>query len=132
MGKTLHLTKVIIRNFRSIKELDKINNIGDITVFVGANESGKSNILKALNWFGTDKPLKEEDIPVEFWGKGDKEYLKSPIVEAYFEIVGKNLFKNKIIKLNRTIVVTIKIIIATNTMIIPKIYIIMFYNKYKL
>ena len=96
MGKTFHLTKVIIRNFRSIK-VAHINNIGDITVFVGANESGKSNILKALNWFGTDKPLEKDDIPVEFWGKENKEYLKSPIVEAYFEIVDREKFKERII-----------------------------------
>ena len=85
MGKTLHLTKVTIRNFRSIK-VAHINNIGDITVFVGANESGKSNILKALNWFGTDESMEDNDIPVEFLCKNEDILMKKPIVEVYFEI----------------------------------------------
>lgn len=96
MTRTLHLIKVIIRNFRSIKELHKLNNIGDVTVFVGANESGKSNILKALSWFGNDKPLGDNDKPVEFWAVNVDD-LGEPIVEAYFEIIDKERFNNNVI-----------------------------------
>ncbi|WP_244409553.1 AAA family ATPase [Methanocaldococcus jannaschii] len=116
MTKTLHLTKVTIRNFRSIK-VAHINNIGDIAVFVGANESGKSNILKALNWFGTDKPLGGDDIPVEFLGKENKEYSKKPIIEAYFEIVNKDKFKEKIISNIKEILEVIKVDINEDILI---------------
>jgi predicted ATP-dependent endonuclease of OLD family len=96
MAKVLHLKKAIIRNFRSIEEV-YIENIGDIAIFIGANESGKSNILKALNWFGNDEPLKKDDIPIEFLAKIYKEYEMNPIVESYFEIVDIYTFKEKVI-----------------------------------
>jgi len=79
----LHLTKVIINNFRSIEHLE-LKNIGDITILVGPNESGKSNILQALNWFGSTEPLKGDDIPV------DKRGLikdNDVIVELYLKVV---------------------------------------------
>lgn len=92
MVKILYLTKAIIRDFRSIKKLH-INNIGDITVFVGANEAGKSNILKALNWFGNDEPLGDDDIPIESQMEGAE--LKKPIVELYFKVMNNNAFTKR-------------------------------------
>ena len=90
MSSTLYLVKAIIRNFRSIREVH-LNNIGDVTVFVGPNESGKSNILRALRWFGMDSPIKEEDIPVDL--RASIEKIDQPIAEAYFEIVNAEKFK---------------------------------------
>lgn len=49
-----------IRNFRGIKELTNLK-IGDINSFVGKNDSGKSNILKALELFFSEK-LDTHDI----------------------------------------------------------------------
>ena len=95
MTKVLHLKKAIIRNFRSIEKIDNINNIGDVAVFVGANESGKSNILKALNWFGTDESMEDNDIPVEFLCKNEDILMKKPIVEVYFEILVEKSLKIK-------------------------------------
>ncbi|MCK5039618.1 MAG: AAA family ATPase [Candidatus Aenigmarchaeota archaeon] len=46
--KVIHHIK--IRYFRSIKELT-ISKIDEVNIFSGANDSGKSNILKALNLF---------------------------------------------------------------------------------
>lgn len=43
------ITRISIRNFRSIGNLDLDANW--ITTFVGANDAGKSNILRALNLF---------------------------------------------------------------------------------
>lgn len=43
------ITRIAIRNFRSIGNLDLDANW--ITTFVGANDAGKSNILRALNLF---------------------------------------------------------------------------------
>jgi len=41
------IDKVIIKNYRSIKELNL--KLGDINALIGANNSGKSNIMRALN-----------------------------------------------------------------------------------
>ncbi|GEM_PF-2794215 len=90
MPRVLYLVKVIIRNFRSIREVH-LNNIGDVTVLVGPNESGKSNILRALNWFGTDSRMKDEDIPVDL--RASIEKIDQPIVEAYFEIINREKFR---------------------------------------
>lgn len=64
----MKIKSVRIRNFRSIKE--QTVELDDYTCFVGANGSGKSNVLHALNVFfgGTDIPgldtrsLGEEDF----------------------------------------------------------------------
>jgi putative ATP-dependent endonuclease of OLD family len=45
---------ISIKNFRGIKNLSKIKS-GDINSFVGKNDSGKSNILKALDAFFNEK-----------------------------------------------------------------------------
>lgn len=52
----MKIKSVRIRNFRSIKE--QTVELGDYTCFVGANGSGKSNVLHALNVF-----FGESDIP---------------------------------------------------------------------
>lgn len=86
--RCIYLTKAVIRNFRSIENLH-LKNIGDITVLIGPNESGKSNILLALKWFGEDGPLKEENLPVGRDVKAD-----DVIVELYFKIIDRHRFLN--------------------------------------
>jgi len=59
----MYISKVKIQNFKSIKEIeipfDKVG--GSYTkIFVGINESGKSNILQALSFF--DVPQEEVDF----------------------------------------------------------------------
>ena len=50
-----YIDKIEIHYFRSLKDC-KIENINDLNVFSGKNDSGKSNILKALNlFFNTQK-----------------------------------------------------------------------------
>jgi len=74
----MKLTELKIENFRSFK--DKTIRFDDYTCFVGANSSGKSNILTALNiFFQNDTPavtnktvLNEED----FHHKNIKEPIK--------------------------------------------------------
>ncbi|MDH4330147.1 MAG: ATP-binding protein, partial [Candidatus Moranbacteria bacterium] len=44
------IDKIQIRYFRSIKD-EKVHNINEVNVFSGSNDSGKSNILRALNLF---------------------------------------------------------------------------------
>ena len=49
------IEKIEIKNFRSfgnrVKSKFEIHNINSINVISGANDSGKSNILRALNLF---------------------------------------------------------------------------------
>jgi AAA15 family ATPase/GTPase len=50
-----YIDKVEIRFFRSIKD-SKIENLKDLNIFSGKNDSGKSNVLKALDlFFNTQK-----------------------------------------------------------------------------
>lgn len=58
----LKISRIQIKNFRSIVDLDI--EISDLTVFVGDNDCGKSNILRALNLFFNDQTNPE--IPFRF------------------------------------------------------------------
>jgi len=58
----MKITKIIIENFKSIKKIEfDIKKYGDsyTTMFLGINESGKSNILEAISFL--DTPEKEFD-----------------------------------------------------------------------
>ena len=50
----MKLSKLSVRNFRSLKNIDI--EFGDLTCLVGANGTGKSSVLKALNVFFCGKP----------------------------------------------------------------------------
>lgn len=45
------IESISIKNFRSILKLSQPLNPKDINVAIGLNDSGKSNLLKALNLF---------------------------------------------------------------------------------
>lgn len=58
----MRLNRVQIENFRSIKDIE-ITFDPPCRVLVGINESGKSNILKALSLLNDDfKPIKKDDL----------------------------------------------------------------------
>ena len=61
----LHITKVDIRNFRSVRNLTL--SPAKLAVLVGKNDAGKSNILRALNLFfnGVTVPEEELDFDVD-------------------------------------------------------------------
>jgi AAA15 family ATPase/GTPase len=48
------ISEIEIDHFRSIKS-DHITGLGDFTAFAGLNNSGKSNVLRALHAFFTNK-----------------------------------------------------------------------------
>jgi energy-coupling factor transporter ATP-binding protein EcfA2 len=56
------IRRIQIKNFRSIKSLDI--EVEDLATLVGDNDSGKSNILRALNMFFNDRI--EGDEPLDF------------------------------------------------------------------
>lgn len=55
------ISKVEISNFRSIKH-QVINNIGNILVLIGKNNSGKSALLQAINAFWGNYSMDEDDF----------------------------------------------------------------------
>lgn len=64
MGATIR--SIHIENFRSIRNLDV--SVTQLSVFVGKNDSGKSNILRALNLFfnGETNPGVEFDFQDDY------------------------------------------------------------------
>jgi predicted ATP-dependent endonuclease of OLD family len=46
--------RAVVSNFRSIRQAE-LQDLGDFSAFVGLNNSGKSNFLRALNAFFTDQ-----------------------------------------------------------------------------
>ena len=56
------IKRVHIKNFRSI--VDETIELKDFNCFVGKNDSGKSNVLKALNLFFNEKT--DFDTPFDF------------------------------------------------------------------
>ena len=56
----MHITKISVHNFRSIREADIIVN--KFSILIGMNNHGKSNVFEAIQWF--------------YSGKGDLNQLK--------------------------------------------------------
>lgn len=54
------LRKVTIENFRSIVKMEV--DLNDLTILVGKNDSGKSNIMRALNLFFNNKTSYKKDF----------------------------------------------------------------------
>lgn len=80
------LANIRIRNFRSVQsvEIDAMN----LTAFLGANGSGKSNILRALNLFFNGEPDPGQALDIgrdyhRFWRKIPN---KTIAVEVDFEL----------------------------------------------
>ncbi|WP_046178630.1 ATP-dependent nuclease [Domibacillus tundrae] len=68
---------VKISNFRSITDTQTFYLNSELSILAGKNESGKSNILKALKAFG-DNEFNENDFPQHFTGE--------PKVEVCFSV----------------------------------------------
>lgn len=62
------ISKVTIKSFRSIRD-DTVEGLGDFTAFAGLNNSGKSNVLRALNAFfsGETDPGKSVNVDNDFF-----------------------------------------------------------------
>lgn len=72
MDNRILIRNIMIKNFRSIRR-ENIK-ISDFNVFVGMNDAGKSNILKALNLFFNDQV--DMDSPFDY--QRDFTYLYPP------------------------------------------------------
>lgn len=53
----MKLISVELTGFKRFEETTKINLDGKLIALVGPNEAGKTSILEALGWFGSDEPI---------------------------------------------------------------------------
>jgi len=90
-----NISKISIRNFRSITKLD-IKNNSSFLITCGSNNVGKTNFLRALNLFFEDDDtnfIPEEDIPFHIYsgtrGAGNKATIKL----AFRELKNSNIFE---------------------------------------
>ena len=88
--KILHVT---IRNFRSIKYVE-LTNLDSLVFLVGRNNAGKSNILRAIESFFTNK-INEDDLP-----KGDTGLI--PEISVVFSSISDQM--RSLLSLDTTIV----------------------------
>ena len=92
------IKKIHIKNFRSI--VDETINLTDFNCFVGKNDSGKSNVLKALNLFFNNEtdfntPFDFESDYSQFSKRGKKQAKE---ISVSLEIVVPESFKEHGIK----------------------------------
>lgn len=106
----MKLEYINIRNFRSIEEV-KIELTPSCRILVGINESGKSNILKALSSLGEYMPSDKEDIReplqdedpigdsfIRFVFSLNKEEIERLYESLSQKVFSKNLIKTPIVK----------------------------------
>ncbi|MCU0095260.1 AAA family ATPase [Bacillus sp. OR9] len=107
---------VRVKDFRSIQDTGRMYVDSNLTVLAGKNESGKSNVLRALEAF-SNVNFSEEDFP-----EGKKQKDSVPIVEVSLNLnfgdVRKYLIKNnsdyRRISNERTFNYTVKKFLTTN------------------
>lgn len=105
------LTKVSIKNFQSIENIT-IPDLGNVNLILGPNNSGKSAILKAIN-FPTQSYI-ENTVPI--WGEEtyispylpnfkdtvfNKEIRRGHNIEITYYIKPKNMLNNHIYRLKK-------------------------------
>lgn len=112
----MKLTKIKIENFKSIQELEfDIKKYGSsyTTMFLGVNESGKSNILEAMSFLDTPEgEFSYEDYhnqkddgnsPVDLWFSLEYENKDTYVKAIKNEIDNGDLLDFKIVKITKNI-----------------------------
>ena len=86
------ITKASISGFRSIDDVS-VSPIEDMTIFVGRNNSGKSNILRALNLFftGEPEPFRPLDFDVDHHTDPKRKRKKRIRVDVSWDLSGFHL-----------------------------------------
>ncbi len=57
----MKLTKLVITGFRSIKQKEPLRIDEKVTILIGANDHGKTNLLEALTCLNDDRPIRDEE-----------------------------------------------------------------------
>jgi len=83
------LHEIGIGNFRSIGNNPVwINLEKKINVFIGANNSGKSNVLRAFEWLAQNKSLDKKLDQTEFYQRDEKNLLRISLKASFEESDG--------------------------------------------
>ena len=67
----MKLTRMVVRGFMSIKEQVAVDVDRKITTLIGANDTGKTNLLKAIRCLNSTHPIARSDKNWDL-GKGDE------------------------------------------------------------
>ena len=67
----MRVSKIIIKNFRSIKEAEVVPD--NFNIFVGQNNHGKTNLFEAIDWFFTGLKKGENIEDIRFGRTGTDE-----------------------------------------------------------
>ena len=70
----MKLTKVEIEAFRSIRKCQTLHIDPTVTVLIGANDHGKTNLLEAIRCLNSDRPFTEKD---KNWDTDDPSKVKA-------------------------------------------------------
>jgi len=84
----MKITNVSVRNYRSLKNVDVA--IDDYTAFVGANGSGKSSLLYALDWFFNGTALSLSDFSDYKEGETDPESCEIEVAVTFGELSARD------------------------------------------
>jgi predicted ATPase len=79
------IKRIEIKNFRSINHIILEEDIDNLNVFVGNNDVGKSNILRALNLFFNGQT--EIEKPLDFWEDFNKNVQRTSGKGQYIKVV---------------------------------------------
>jgi predicted ATP-dependent endonuclease of OLD family len=95
----MHLKTVSVRNFRRLRNA-VIDLAGDISLFVGANNSGKTSVAQALQLFTGDGSFSVHDFNVDLWppmvafGEGqDDSSLPTMEIDLWFEVGAEDIHR---------------------------------------
>ena len=94
----MNLLRCDIHNFRSIKNIT-IDFDKNLKIFIGYNEAGKSNIIKALSLLNQKFKFSEDDVRSSY---SDEKYEEDSYVRFVFEfnkLEIENIFKNMLNKI---------------------------------
>ena len=77
----MKITRIIIRNWRSVKDADF--EPADMTILVGANNAGKTNILSAINFLMGDRwPMPGNLLDSDFYLSDRRREI---FIQLYFQ-----------------------------------------------
>jgi predicted ATP-dependent endonuclease of OLD family len=89
----MHVTSIRLKNFRSFKDSSQLE-LSAMNVLIGANNSGKSTILKALYCLQDGNTVVHQDIRLGIGSEQAEMFIGVEDVGAYFS-GNKYLLDNK-------------------------------------
>lgn len=90
----MKIEKVRVQNFCSIKDSNEVNIDGRVTSLIGKNDNGKTNFLKALEFFNKEYKYAKDDL----CSYSEKEVIEAKDIEMitiWFGITDKDKIKLK-------------------------------------